>query len=447
MLSKIHLIPTPRLLLLALLPLVFFALASWVPLLSLVGILLLATAVYLALTDRRQSVQPEQILIERHHNHKLTIRENNPVQLTIRNDSVQSLSLTIRDGIPPTFRLDQNKQAIQLDLAPYQKKVVAYQVKPTRRGEYGLGPVGIRWQSTWKLFTNQAVLSVETKSKVYPNLLQIKLYDRLLREGNSIYSGMRQYHFSGDGGEFEQLRDYVPDDDYRRISWKATAKYGRPITIDFAPERSQNVMIVVDTGRRMLSRPLGEARVTRLDLIINAVLMFGYVAISRADRVGLLTFDSEIHRYIPPRSGMGQFYKLVEAMHDVEASLAEPNYGHALRYLQANRQNRSLVVMLTDPTGQEAAQGLVEQLGAFYPRHLPVCVVLSDPAVLDAARRRPYSVDAIYQRAVAEQIMNERQLWLSRLNQRGVMTLDVPAHHMTAAIINHYLELKDHGRF
>lgn len=442
-----RLIPTPRLLLLLLLPILLWTASAWIRPLLWLGWLLVGTAVYIAILDSRRSMSAEKLVFERQHHQKLTIRDNNPITLTVRNDSSQRIHLILKDGVPLTFRAGQATQQIAITVEGHHSKTTSYYVKPNRRGEYGIGPLVGRWPTKYGLFMKQATFPVITKAKVYPSLLQIKLYEQLIRSGNSIYSGARRHNFSGDGGEFEQLRDYVPDDDYRRISWKATAKYGRPITMDFTPERSQNIMLVVDTGRRMLSRPLGEARITRLDLIINAVLMFSYVALSRSDRVGLLTFDSKIHRYLAPRAGMGQFYQLVEALHDVEASLDEPDYGNALRYLQANRQNRSMVLMMTDPTGQEAAQGLVEHLGAFYPRHLPVCVVLSDPAVLDAAGRRPYSIDAIYQRAVAEQIMRERQLWLSQLNQRGVMTLDVPAYELTASVINRYLELKDSGRF
>lgn len=442
-----RLIPTPRLLLLFIAPPLLWAASGSVRGLVVVGWLALFTAVAVIIYDFQNSVRAEQIHISREHNRKLAIREDNPVSLIIQNDSPYRLTISLKDGVPAAFRGGQLSKSLSTEIEGYAQKKLSYQIKPTRRGEYGLGPVHARWLSNWKLFYRQANFSIITDAKVYPSLLQIKLYEQLIRKGNSMYAGSRRYNFSGDGGEFEQLRDYMPDDDYRRISWTATAKYGRPITMEFAPERSQNIMIVVDTGRRMLSRPLGEARTTRLDLIINAVLMFSYVALSRSDRVGLLTFDKKVHRYLSPQSGMGQFYRMVESMHDVEASLEEPDYGNALRFLQANRQNRSMVLMMTDPTGQEAAQGLIEHLGAFYPRHLPICVVLSDPAVLDAAGRRPYSLDAIYQRAVADQIMTERQLWLSRLNQRGVQTLDVPAYELTASVINRYLELKDSGRF
>lgn len=441
-----HFIPTPRLLLLLLLPLLLVVTAVWLPLLGwLSGLLWLAVG-YTAVQDARRTATPQQIRVQRYHHRKLAIRADNAIELTIANDSAQPLALTLRESLPDTFKIARAEQVLQADLPPQQQVRLVYQVQPTRRGEYRIGPLLARWPSRWGLFERQATFDMETQAKVYPNLLEIRLYDELARQGRMDAAGLRPLRQSGEGGEFEQLRDYVPDDDYRRISWTATARHGKPITVEYSPERSQNIMIVVDTGRRMVSRPLGEARTTRLDLIINAVLMFGYVAIARGDRVGLMTFDNQVHRYLPPRGGMGQFYRLVEALHDVEGQLVEPDYGLALRYLQAQRQNRSLIMLLTDPTGQEAANGLVGQLGAFYPRHLPMCVVLSDPAVLDASQRRPYSTDAIYQRAVAEQILDERRLWLNRLQQRGVHTLDVPAHQLTAAVVNKYLEMKAGAR-
>jgi uncharacterized protein (DUF58 family) len=174
--------------------------------------------------------------------------------------------------------------------------------------------------------------------------------------------------------------------------------------------------------------------------------MFSFTAITRGDRVGLLLFDDKIRTYLPPRPGDGQFYLIVEALYDAQGQPVDPNYALALRYVRAQRQRRSLLVLLTDPGSQAGAEGLVSQLGAFYPHHLPLCVTLSDTAVLEAAHRPPYSVQSIYERAVAEQILDQRQLWLERLHQRGVMTLDVPAYHLTSAVINKYLELKEHGR-
>lgn len=438
--------PTPRLLFLLLLPVAALALAEFLPALAVLSIILLAGTCLFFYLDWQRSPQPHDFQPERQHHLKLGYFTPNPIDIIVHNHAPIAVNVYVRDEVPIEFRRRGKDRILSTQIKAHGKHTFTYTVQPTRRGEYHFGNLNLRWESVWGLFVRQAAYAVNTEARVYPNLLKIRQYEQLAQKGQTMFAGLRKLRHSGEGGEFEQLRDYLPDDDYRRINWKATAKHGKPITIDYSPERSQNIIMLIDTGRQMLTRPLGAARTTRLDLIINAVLLFSYIAISRGDRFGLMTFDSKIHRYLPPRSGIGQFYFVVESLYDVKARLVDPNYGLALQYLHTQRQNRSLLVLLTDPTGQEAAQGLVTQLGAFYPRHLPMCVTLSDPVVLDTARRPPYNIDAIYQRAMAEQVLDERQLWLNRLQQQGVMTLDVPAYQLSPSLINKYLEMKDKSR-
>ena len=58
----------------------------------------------------------------------------------------------------------------------------------------------------------------------------------------------------GEGTEFERLREYLPDDEYRRINWKATARRNFPVTTEYQTERSQQVIAVLDVGRMMQVR-------------------------------------------------------------------------------------------------------------------------------------------------------------------------------------------------
>ena len=102
--------------------------------------------------------------------------------------------------------------------------------------------------------------------------------------------------------------------------------------------------------------------------------------------------------------------------------------------------------MFTELSSSGWAPLLVPHLSALHPRHLPLCVSLSDRAVLATAKRTPRSVNDIYERAVAERLLDDRQVWLDELKQRGVLTLDVPADELTAAVINKYLEIKGRSR-
>jgi len=78
-------------------------------------------------------------------------------------------------------------------------------------------------------------------------------------------------------------------------------------------------------------------------------------------------------------------------------------------------------------------------------RHLPLCVVISDPNITNLAAQPPRDSGAVYQRAVAEMLLDERRVVLDTLNRSGVLTLDVPADKLTVSVINKYLELKGRG--
>ena len=58
------------------------------------------------------------------------------------------------------------------------------------------------------------------------------------------------------------------------------------------------------------------------------------------------------------------------------------------------------------------------------------------------AQQRPVDSDAVYRRAVAEELIDERRLLLDNLQRRGVLTLDVDAEALTMAVVNRYLQLK-----
>jgi hypothetical protein len=51
--------------------------------------------------------------------------------------------------------------------------------------------------------------------------------------------------------EFEQIKNYVPGDDYRNINWKASARQGSLMTNSYTDEKSQQVYCVIDKSRAM----------------------------------------------------------------------------------------------------------------------------------------------------------------------------------------------------
>jgi len=199
---------------------------------------------------------------------------------------------------------------------------------------------------------------------------------------------------------------------------------------------------VGERGATSVATGVATAGLTKLDYVVNAVLLFSYVATAKGDRVGLLAFADQVRHYLTPRGGRGQFYRLLELLYGVQSTPVEPDYGRAIRYLATRHKKRSLVLLFTDLGGALEVASLTRHVQALRPRHLPLVVTISDPATHGVARARPVDSMAVYQRAIAEKLLEERRVILERLSRQGVLTLDVPAEKLTVAVINKYLELK-----
>jgi len=438
---------TRRFLLLMLLAAVPIAASACLPWLLYVGVGYGALLLGLVLADYALSPRPTDFELRREHDSRLSLGAWNPVHLRLRLAAARPVRVAVRDEPPPAFALDAG--ILHAEARPHETVELLYRVCPPRRGDYRFGDLNLRWWGVLGLIVRQARYPGATGGgvKVYPNLLDVHKYELLVRRGRLHELGLRTSRLRGMGTEFERLRDYQPDDEYRRINWKATARRGRPISTEYETERSQNIVALLDTGRLMRS-PVGDPAagpgpaLARIDYAVNAVLMLAYVATLHGDKVGLLTFADQVEVYLAPRQGKGQFYRMLELLYAVESQPVEPDYGRALAYLAARQKKRALVVCFTDLTGGPASRALLAGLVPVQQRHLALVVTLSDPGVLALARQAPHDSAAVYERAVAGRLLEQRRVTLESLRQAGVLTLDVPADRLTVAVVNRYLELK-----
>ncbi|HLH23987.1 MAG TPA: DUF58 domain-containing protein [Chloroflexota bacterium] len=434
-------LPSRRLLLVLLVPAALLALGSVEPpFLVLAPLALLAAlaavGVDWALLPKRQS-----ITVQRRHEPRLSLGADNLIRLDVTNAGPRPLRFVLRDATPPECRASALYVA---GVAPAgASTTVRYLLRPQRRGDHAFGDVVLRWDSPLGLLRRQATFPAAEPVKVYPNLLELRKYDLLARRGRLQEAGLRAARRFGTGTEFESLREYQPDDDYRRINWKATARRGRPMTAEFETERSQNVLAVLDAGRLMATEVGG---LTKLDQALNTSLLLAYVAALRGDRVGLLAFSDRILAYLPPRRGRRAFLAMLATLYNLAAEPVEPDFDRALQFLATRQMRRSLLVLFTDLTDRDVSSALVQHLARLARQHLTVCVTLGDPAVLSAATATPDTTAAVYERVVAARLLEERAEVLGALRQRGAITLDVPADRLTVAVVNKYLELKARTR-
>lgn len=417
-----------------------------------VALIWMSGVVLVALVDGWYAQSSAKHVWRREHDPKLSLGVWNPIRLTVENRSKRRMTLKVRDAVP-AFMLSRGDSAEGVCPAG-DRWDLSYQVFPLHRGDYSFGNPGIRALGPLGLLWVQYAEPLEGAVQVYPDLVAVRTYESLVHRGRLEELGLRSSRRWGMGTEFERLRDYSPDDEFRRINWKATARRARPISVDFQTERSQNIMLVIDAGRLMSTRvplpsaiegaegPAGSPALTRLDYALNASLLLAFVSQRYGDRVGLLAFSDRVTRFVSPAPGQRQFLQLTRAMYNLEPEPTEADYSTGLGYLGVHNRRRSLAVVFTDIAERGAADSLIANIAHLARRHLVMVVTLRDTGVEELATAEPDSIKRVYERAVAQSLLDTREQTLGHLRRRGALTLDVPADHISASVINRYLEIK-----
>jgi len=413
------------------------AAAEFYPPLRGLGWVWIWAVLVIAVADNLLSRRTARIEAERHVDEKLSLGTVNQVEIILYSRSRQALTLQVKDDPPPEFETVRRRQYLRLE--PYQTQRITYRTVPQSRGDYQFGDIHLRSRSRLALSWWQRRIPAQQQVRVYPNLLQVHRYELLTRKLHLQQAGFRRMRRRGEGTEFESLRDYLPDDDFRDIDWKASARRTRPITRQYEVERSQNVMLLIDAGRMMCSQLDG---MSKLDYAINAALMLAYVASRQDDAVGMMVFADTVGSFIPPRKGSTQIGRLVEELYAVQPTMTEPDYGAALTLLQSRSRKRSLVVIFTDIIDKHASRALLAYSGALYPHHLPLVVTIRDPQLEQTANLYPQQVPQVYQRAVAAGLLRDRSQALAALRRQGVRVVDATPDELTVSAVNRYLDIK-----
>lgn len=442
-----------------------------------------ALLVALALADWRLLPAPDLLIVTRDVEAKLSLGADNPVTLRVQNNAPVALRVDLRDTPPDAMPTDLNDEAsgssnssmngftndgiddagnargndqdnnsakhsgndrpLRFELGPNSRYALTYHLRPLARGDYDFGDICVRVQGRLGMVNRLTRVNAALRVAVYPNLRDAARYGLLARRGRLGQAGIRKARLQGAGREFESLRDYQPDDEMRRIDWKATARRGELVSRQYEVERSQNVMLVLDVGRTMLALVDG---VQKLDYAINAALMLTYAAVESEDNVGLLVFADTVQAFLPPRKGRAQIHAIIEALHNAHAGLVEPDYANALAFLQARFRRRSLMVCFTDLWDPDSSRMTIAELANLQPRHVVAAVTLMDTTLQRMADQSPPTVADAYEKTVAVQTLGDRQRALAALRGRGVLIVDSPAEKLSADLVNRYLEVKEQSR-
>ena len=219
-------LPRPRLYAILVAAAVPLALAVVSPAFLWIAATVIALALVLAAVDVLATPPPDRVPVTRVADPQLSIGVPNRVALRVANPFARPVRAVLVDGVPPSFDVDRRR--IALTVAPRAEAEEAYVARPRHRGSFAFGDVSLRVRGPLDLAEKQGRVAIGEPANVYPDLHEIRRYEESLRRGLAYDAGQRRARVPGAGSIFERLREYVPDDDPRSISWTATARRGRP---------------------------------------------------------------------------------------------------------------------------------------------------------------------------------------------------------------------------
>ena len=402
---------------------------------------LLLALLLLMLLDAARLRRRPAVQVQRQMPGSLALGRWGDVRLTLTHTCAQPLTVQVFDHVPDGLSLQNLPQT--LELRPGESSEVGYRLRPLRRGHFSFSRCEIQLPSPFGMWSARRFVEVEDATRVYPDFA--RLYGaQLLGVDNWLSQlGVRQHQRRGLGLEFHQLREFREGDSLRQIDWKATARQRTPIARQYQDDRDQQIVFMLDCGRRMRSQ---DGELSHFDHALNACLLLSYVALRQGDAVGLCTFAGDAPRYLAPVKGSSQLNLLLNAVYDLDTTRRTADYQAAASQLLARQKRRALVIVITNLRDEDddALITAVKRIG----RQHRVLVASLREEVLDQLRQAPVQTlpEALIYSGTVD-YLNTRNELHDRLSAHGVSVVDTSPPELGAALVTRYLGWKKAGAF
>lgn len=371
---------------------------------------------------------------------KLSNGDQNRISISLRNNYRFMINLEIIDEIPYQFQV--RDFSMKSKISSGEEKHFQYILKPVERGVYIFGKLRIYAGTELNFFNRRYIANEDAEVSVYPSFLQMRKYELLAISNRLTEEGIKKIRNMGRNMEFDQIRKYNTDDDYRTINWKATAHRGELMVNQYEQERSQQVYSLIDMGRVMKMPFEG---MTLLDYAINASLVISNIAILKHDKAGLLTFTAAVDTFLHADRKKNQIKKIQELLFKQETDFLESNY--EMLYINVKRRisQRSLLLLYTNFESITSMQRNLGFLKLLAQSHLLVVIFFVNTEIQGLLSEQTSTLEEIYVKTIAEKIFLEKKKIVKELNKNGIHSILTEPKNLSVNTINKYLELKSLG--
>ena len=369
-----------------------------------------------------------------------SLGDENPVHIHIQNLSNTKLHINIIDELPVQFQIrDFEKQVI---LESNERHQVEYQVRPLVRGEYQFGAINLFLSSRLGLAERRWRVESTAMIPVYPSILQMKQFELKAFDRIAMFKGIKRLRRIGHSYEFEQIKNYVPGDDYRSINWKASSRQATLMVNQYEDERAQQVYSIIDKSRAMRMPFNG---LSLMDYAINTSLVISNIALQKYDRAGLVTFSDKIGTALKADSQPAHLNKILYALYKEKEHVLEANYELLYYAIRKLISGRSLLLLYTNFESMYALERVLPILRRINNFHLLVVIFFENTEIRDFVKQKVDTLEGIYHQTIAQKFLSEKAQMVQKLHQYGIQAILTAPEDLSINTINKYLELKSRG--
>ncbi len=371
---------------------------------------------------------------------KLSNGDDNPINISLKNDYNFKVKLNVIDELP--FQYQKRDFYIKTELVSGEKKKIHYTLRPLQRGEYLFGNLNVYTTTPIKFISRRFQFGNEAMVPNYPSFLQLRKY-MLLAFSNKIFEhGLKKIRRIGHTMEFEQIKEYVIGDDIRNINWKATAKRSQLMVNQYQDEKSQPIYSVIDTGRVMKMPFEG---LSLLDYAINATLVISNVALKKQDKAGMFTFSRKVENKVFAERRPSQMNKILETLYNINTDFVESDFSRLYIDIKRSISQRSLLLLYTNFETLDALYRQLPYLQAIAKNHLLVVIFFENTELQKLTKKEADNTREIFEKTIAEKFIYEKKLIVNELLKHGIQSILTTPENLTVNTINKYLEIKARG--
>ncbi|WP_346882050.1 DUF58 domain-containing protein [uncultured Algibacter sp.] len=420
---------------------VLFAISYFVPVLfniaqfSILVLLFLLFLDFLIIFIGRNKIEGTRILPDKFSN-----GDKNLIELKINNNYPILIRIDVIDEIPEQFQVRNFK--ISDTIISRNSKTIQYHLKPTERGEYKFGHLNIYAHSLLNLVAKRFSFEDGAMVPTYPSFKQLKKFELLNINQNSLEFGLKKVRRLGHSMEFEQIKEYVTGDDLRTINWKATAKKNQLMVNQFQDEKSQPIYSIIDKGR-VMKMPFNG--LSLLDYAINATLVISNVVLKKNDKAGMFSFSKKIENVVISERRSSQMQLILESLYNVKTDFFESDFSRLYASVKRHITHRSLIFLYTNFETLDSLERQLPYLKAISKSHLLVVIFFKNTELNDLIKNNAETVKQVYDKVIAEKFAFEKRLIVNELKKYGIYSILTTPENLTIDTINKYLEIKARG--